>query len=233
MIKNAFILAAGRGVRLRPLTDKIPKPMAEVNGKPIIGYVLDLVLNHGIDNIAINAHHKAEVLEDYLHKKNIKGLQTHYEPELLDTGGGIKKAHKQFGDEPFFVLSGDSFWEDGKKPALKTLEDNWDEEKMDILILLQPLTNVPFGFKSGDYDIDDKDRATRALDKSGQYMFTGVRINHPRIFENSPDGPFSYLNLLDTAQTKGRLYALIHDGAWYHISSLADLEEINRLRAAS
>lgn len=233
MINSAFILAAGKGLRLRPLTDKIPKPMADVNGKPIIGHVLDHVAGHGIENLAVNTHHKAEILHGYLQSQNLKGLHIHHEPELLDTGGGIKKAISQFKHNPFFVLSGDSFWKDGDIPALKTMENLWDENKMDILILLQPLEKVSFGVKSGDYDLDTENRATRALDKSGAYMFTGVRINHPRIFANTPEAPFSYLDLLDRAQENGRLYGLIHDGDWYHISSLADLEAINAMKNAS
>ncbi len=107
------------------------------------------------------------------------------------------------------------------------MKEAWNDNTMDILILLQPVSSMHLTQGIGDYDIDAQGRATRSLDKSGQYMFTSIRINHPRIFDNTPNGAFSYLQCLDTAQAKGRLHAIIHDNDWHHISTPKDLETVD------
>ena len=100
---------------------------------------------------------------------------------------------------------------------------------MDILIVLQPVETMKLTEGVGDYDIDENGRAIRSKDKSGAYMFTSLRINAPHIFDNAPQGAFSYLQLLDEAQARGRLYALVNDGMFHHISTPADLEAVNNI----
>ena len=106
-------------------------------------------------------------------------------------------------------------------------EEAWDPDKMDILILLQPLEKMSLTHGVGDYDLDQDGRAIRSPDQKGSYMFTSMRINAPHIFNDAPDGAFSYLQLLDQAQTRGRLYGLVHDGNWHHISTPDDVKRVN------
>ena len=103
----------------------------------------------------------------------------------------------------------------------------WNNDTMDILILLQPIASMKHTKGVGDYDINENGLPIRSLDQSGQYMFTSMRINHPRIFNDTPNGAFSYLTLLDKAQNEGRLHAIIHQGNWHHISTPEDLESVN------
>jgi len=120
---------------------------------------------------------------------------------LLDTGGGIKAKRDNFGEESFYVLSGDSLWNDGPgDSALKQLSDAWDDEKMDILMLLQPIASMKLTKGCGDYHLEPDGRAIRAYDHAGEYMFTSIRINSPRIFRSTPEIPFSYLRMMDNAQ---------------------------------
>lgn len=229
MPEKAFILAAGMGSRLRPYTDHVPKPMVEVCGQRIIDRALDELSAFGVQQCGVNTHYKGEILEAHLRsRENGPEILFSCEEELLDTGGGIKKMLHHFEDD-FFVLNGDAVWsaDKGTPCALHQLAAAWDPEKMDILMALQSLDSMVLTQGVGDYDIDHKGRAIRSLDKTGAYMFTSLRINSPRIFDASPEGSFSYLELMDKAQERGRLYAIVHQGDWHHISTPADLESVN------
>lgn len=227
-IDKGFILAAGLGTRLRPYTDEIPKPMVKVRDKPMLDHALDAFEKIGIQHCVINTHYKADVIHDHIKARTAPEIITSYEPELLDTGGGIKNAITYFDDD-FFILSGDSVWENAPhENTLQALANAWNPSKMDILMLLQPVSSMKLTQGVGDYHLDANGRATRALDQSGAYMFTSIRINSPKIFDGTPDGKFSYLELMDKAQNQGRLYGLVHDGIWHHISTPADLKAVNK-----
>ncbi|MCC6597899.1 MAG: nucleotidyltransferase family protein [Alphaproteobacteria bacterium] len=230
---RGFILAAGLGTRLRPLTDERPKPMVEIGGRPMIDYALAALADAGVQHCVVNTHYKAEVLEAHLAGWKNPVVTISHEETLLDTGGGIKNALAHF-DAPFFVLSGDSVWQEavekdgGAQPGtLGQLAAAWDPEKMDILMVLQPVATMKLTKGVGDYDLGPDGRAVRSLLRQGEFMFTSIRINRREIFENAPEGAFSYLTLLDAAQARGRLYGLVNRGAWHHISTPEDVRVVN------
>ena len=235
-IEKAFILAAGLGTRMKPVTDSIPKPMVTVAGKSLLERTLDHLRAEGVREIVINTHYRPDAIEACIntYRAAHKGLSIHlsHEPQLLDTGGGVINGLQHFSPDnassEFFVLSGDGLWTDGAhEPALERLAEAWDPEAMDILMLLQPVSSFSLTEGVGDYDITQTGRARRSKDRTGSHMFTSIRINSPSIFKNAPAGPFSYLKLLDDAEAKGRLYGLEHDGEWHHISTPADLEAVD------
>lgn len=221
-IERAFVLAAGMGTRLRPYTDTCPKPLVKVCGKPIIDYILEALAAAGVGEVVVNLHHLGAMLADHLKARTSPKITLSCEKDLLDTGGGVAKALSCFQNSSFYVLNGDSFWADGAgESMLACLAGAWDPARMDILLLLYPAALVTGG--SGDYDLTEDGRAMRSLVREGAQMFTGVRVVHPRVFRNVPDGPFSFRDLMDTAQVAGRLYGLVHDGLWHHISTPEDL----------
>jgi len=224
MIDRAFILAAGLGTRMRPLTDTIPKPLVEVGSQSLLDHSLDHLQEAGVKHCTINTHYLAKQIETRTGTRTAPKIILSYEEELLDTGGGIKHCLADFGDQPFFVTSGDSFCETNPFPALNTA---WDTDKMDILLLLQPISTMHFTQGIGDYTISPDGRATRSLDQTGTHMFTSLRINHPRIFDDAPKGAFSYRDLMDKTEAEGRLYGLKHQGHWHHISTPEDLQRVN------
>lgn len=225
---TAFILAAGFGTRLRPYTNDMPKPMVAVDGKPMIDHALEELAHAGIKRCVVNTHYKADILQQHLeNREQAPATIISHEEDILDTGGGIKNALSHFA-APFIIVSGDSVWENAShQNTLQAMRDAWNPKIMDILILLQPTDTMTLTKGVGDYDLDEKGRATRCKDKDGQYMWTSIRINTPDIFNAAPDGPFSYLQLLDAAQEKGRLYGIVHEGIWHHISTPEDLEAVN------
>lgn len=230
---KAFILAAGLGTRMRPLTDNIPKPLVEVSGRSLLNRTLDHLSQSGVREVVINTHHLAHKVEEHVLSRNDMKIILSYEPDLLDTGGGIKKMLQHFGSDPFFVLSGDGLWADVPgENALKKLAGLWNEKIMDIALLLQPVARMKITEGVGDYNLLENGLARRSLNKKGSHMFTSIRINHPRIFDGAADGAFSYLKMLDAAEEKGRLYGLEHQGEWFHISTLSDLKAINNYFAS-
>ncbi|MES1152761.1 MAG: nucleotidyltransferase family protein, partial [Dongia sp.] len=136
--KTAMVMAAGYGKRLRPLTDTVPKPMVKVLGRPMIDVVLNRLAAAGVERVVINLHHLGEVIRDHL--KSRKDLEILYseEPEILETGGGTKKALPLLGPDPFFVVNAKIIWLNGREDALQRLAHAWDESRMDSLLLLQP-----------------------------------------------------------------------------------------------
>lgn len=231
---HAFILAAGRGERLKPYTDLLPKPLVEVDGKPLIEHALDHLKKADIKNVTVNLHYLADLLEMRLDKYSDFSITISKETKLLDTGGGIKNALNTMGDDPFYILSGDSLWTDGtKNPALERMADFWNPDKMDLLLLFQPVSSMSLTQGIGDYDLDANGCAVRSLDKKGTYMWTSIRICKPELFENTPDAPFSFLEILDKAEKSGRLYGLVHDADWHHISTPADLDRVNEAFTAT
>ena len=228
---TAFILAAGLGTRLRPYTDHCPKPMVPMAGRPIIDHVIDRLAAAGVTKLIVNLHYMADRLEAHLRQRTDMEIRLSHEPQLLDTGGGIRNALPD-GDAPFFIVSGDSVWTDGPdKPALDRLAQGWSGDPHALHLLLQPVDRMVLTPGKGDYDLDADGMAHRSAAKTGAYMWTSVRLCTPALFDGSPDGAFSFLTLMDRAESQGRLHGLIHDGEWFHITTTDDLDRVNRALA--
>ena len=233
MIRTAMILAAGRGERMRPLSDAVPKPLIPVRGRALLDRIMDRLAEHGVRNIVVNVHHLGEQIATLLGgRANIVR-----EDRLLDTGGSVKNALPLLGAGPFFVLNGDSLWRDGpQEPTLERMEGRWGADRMDALLLLHPLHKV-IGREAkdrGDYFIEPRGRLRhRGQAPLSPYVFAGVSICHARLFRDSPDGPFSLLQLWHRAEAEGRLHGTIHDGEWFHIGTPQALATAERSLAAS
>lgn len=231
----AFILAAGEGRRLRPYTDEVPKPLVPVNGQPILEHALSRLEQVDIRKVVINTFYKGDVIKNFIKERSHKAdVFLSEETELLNTGLGVKRALSQMGEKPFFLINGDAFWTNGPdKDVFSNLADYWRPEDMDILLLLQPVKEMHLTKGVGDYVIDESGRAVRQKDQSGDYMFAGIRICKPEVFDQTPDTPFGFLDLMDKAEQEGRLYGLVHDGDWHHISTPKDLDRVNQALSAA
>lgn len=225
--EHAFILAAGEGTRLRPYTDTMPKPMVPVNGQPLITYALDKLKEIDVKHVTINIFYLGDRIKNYVGNYQGLNITISEEKSLLNTGGGVKNAIETMEGKPFYLINGDALWEDNTAPALQRLANAWNPQTMDILLLLQPTENMTLTHGVGDYNMENNNRAVRALNKDGDYMFGGIRIVSPDVFNNCPESAFSFLDLMDEAQEQNRLAAVIHDGQWHHISTPAELDRVN------
>ncbi len=225
--KTAMVLAAGLGQRMRPLTDKMPKPLIEVRGRAMLDTILDRLEDAGITKVVVNLHYLGEMIEVHLKGRARPEIVFSKEEDLLETGGGVTKALPLLGEGPFFVLNGDVCWLDGLTPALERLGAAWDEEEMDALLLLHPTVSA-FGYEGiGDYFMDPVGRLRRRQERQiAPYIHAGIQILHPRLFKDAPEGSFSLNKLYDRAQEAERLWGLRHDGEWYHVGTPGELRAV-------
>jgi MurNAc alpha-1-phosphate uridylyltransferase len=227
----AMVLAAGLGTRMRPLTERRPKPLIEVNGRALIDYAFDRLREAGVRKAVINVHHLAEQIIAWSERQAAPAIEISAESAgLLDTGGGIANALPRLGRQPFFVLNSDSLWIDGAVPALRRLREAWNDRLMDCLLLLCPL-DLTVGYDgSGDFVIGRDGRLARRRDSAGAALvYAGCYLVHPRLFHGAPSGKFSMNLLWDRAIAQGRLHGLAHDGRWIHVGTP---EAIARAEAA-
>lgn len=225
--KTAMVLAAGLGVRMRPLTEKTPKPMVRLDGKPLIDHVLDRIAETGIPQAVVNVHHHADQIEQHVKRRSQPRVTISDERKsLLDTGGGVKKALPNLGREPFLVHNSDSLWIDGVESNLKRLARAFDPERMDCLLLVA-LGSASLGYEGrGDFLMSADGVLRRRPEREvAPFVFTGVSINHPRLFDTTPDGPFSLNLVWDRAIERGRLYGIRLDGLWMHVGTPGALAE--------
>lgn len=233
MIKHAFILGAGFGSRMRPLTDTTPKPLVKLGGKALIDHVIEGLLSVGVENIVVNVHYLADQLENHLKKHKHKGIIISDErAEILDTGGGAKKALDYFQGEPFFIHNSDSVWIEPRSnnravnQNLSNMVKAFDEATTDCLMLLAN-RHKSLGYSGkGDFLInEDQQLQRRPKDQSTDHVFAGVSINRPELFQASPEGPFSLNLLWDRAIAKGRVRGVHHQGKWMHVGTTDALNE--------
>jgi MurNAc alpha-1-phosphate uridylyltransferase len=216
-----MILAAGLGTRMRPLTDKMPKPLVKVAGRPLVDHVLDRLVEVGVERAVVNVHHFADQLQEHLARRRYPQIVISDERGLLlGTGGGVKKALSQLGNMPFFHINSDTIWIDGKRPNLARLADGFNSTAMDALLLLAPATGSVGYTGRGDFTMaPDGHLRPRTENEIAPFVYAGVAILSPGLFKNAPPGEFSLSALFGHAAQARRLYGLRLDGIWMHVGT--------------
>jgi MurNAc alpha-1-phosphate uridylyltransferase len=226
-LTTAMVLAAGLGQRMRPLTADTPKPLVPVAGRTLLGRVLDRLAGGGIEHAVVNVHYLGEQIIEAVADRTSPTVKISDEREqLLDTGGGVARALPLLGEQPFFVQNSDSIWIEGPENNLARMRRYWDAERMDCMLLLA-MTTTSTGYDGrGDFSMDSEGLISRRDETSVvPFVFTGVSIAHPRLFDNTPDGPFSMNLVWDRAIQAGRLHGLRLEGKWMHVGSPLGLAE--------
>lgn len=226
-IGKAMVMAAGKGTRMRPLTNTMPKPLVPFAGKPLIDHVLDRLAEAGIEEAVVNVHYLADMLETHLASRSHPRIVISDEREaLLDTGGGTKKALSLLGDEPIITFNSDSVWVEGLGSNLADLIAAWDPARMDALLMIADATRTIGYVGRGDFLMDEEGQlARREPSTTAPYMFAGVQIVKPGLFADGPDGPFSTNLIWDRLIEKGRLFGHRMSGVWMHVGAPDDLAE--------
>jgi MurNAc alpha-1-phosphate uridylyltransferase len=221
-LSRAMVLAAGLGTRMRPLSEAMPKPLLPLAGRSLLDHALDRLTDAGVTDAVVNAHWLADQVATCVAARSAPRITLQREETLLETGGGVARALPALGDAPFAVVNGDAFWLDGPHPALRRLAAAFDPERMDGLLLLIRTAQIAGEVGRGDFMLDPLGLLRRP--EVSPYLFGGVQILSPALFADAPSGAFSLMRLWKRAIEAGRLYGLVHDGVWFHLSTPADLE---------
>ncbi|MGH1570777.1 nucleotidyltransferase family protein [Methylobacterium sp. P31] len=221
-VSRAFVLAAGLGKRMRPVTATVPKPLVEVAGKALLDHALDRAAEAGIGTAVVNVHYLADLIEGHLARRTGEPatIVSDERAALLETGGGIRKALPLLGDQAFVVLNSDSFWLEGPVSNLRRLIDTWDASRMDCLLLVAP-TATSLGYDgAGDFVMDSDGRLERRGEREvAPFIYAGVAILTPALFADTPESAFSLNLLFDRAIASGRLFGMRLDGQWLHVGT--------------
>jgi MurNAc alpha-1-phosphate uridylyltransferase len=233
--RTAMVLAAGLGERMRPLTDRVPKPLVRVSGKPLLDHVLDRLAGAGIERAVVNVHYLAEQIERHVAGRKAPQIAISDERSaLLGTGGGVVKALDRLGREPFIHVNSDTIWIDGARPNLERLAEAFDPAAMDALLLLAPVaTSIGYAGR-GDLSMAADGRLVqRGENEVAPFVYAGAALLRPELFKNAPAGAFALTRLFDHAAASGRLHGLRLDGVWMHVGTPEAIAQAEAAMAAS
>jgi N-acetyl-alpha-D-muramate 1-phosphate uridylyltransferase len=218
---KAMVLAAGLGLRMRPLTDSMPKPLVRVAGKPLLDHALDRLADAGVSEAVVNVHYLADQIIAHVATRTRPHVTISDErDQVLGTGGGVVKALPVLGSEPFFHVNSDTLWIDGVQSNLRRLADTFDRERMDILLLMAPTTSSIGYSGQGDYAmLADGSLRRRREHQVVPFVYAGAAIIAPAIFDGAPEGEFSLTKMFDKANEQDRLFGLRLDGVWMHVGT--------------
>ena len=226
---KAMVLAAGRGERLRPITDTLPKPLVRVAGKPLIVYHLEALARAGVRDVVINLSWLADELRTALRDGSEYGVRITYideGPVALETGGGIFNAIQLLGPGPFLVVNGDTFTDIDFGALLARADTDTRSGASARLVLVPNPTQHP----QGDFGLEGEQVVER---QTGRFTYSGVGVYRPEFFEGCVGGKFPMLPLLKRAIAAGRLRGQLHEGEWCDVGTpqrLAELDERVRAR---
>lgn len=215
---RAMILAAGRGERLRPLTDTTPKPLLEAGGKSLIEHHIEALAAAGFREVVVNLSHLGEKIRAALGDGSAFGLNIHYSdepPGALDTGGGIRQALPLLGNAPFAVINGDVYTD---YPLARLRAIKCDHAH--LVLVANPAHNP-----DGDFGLQGGYVSPGATPR---YTFSGISVYHPRFFESAGSGRFSVVPMLQEAMAKRQVTGEIYKGAWHDIGTLERLEALRK-----
>ena len=226
-IKHGIILAAGLGKRMQPLTLKKPKPLLEIRGKTLLERAIELLINHGVEELSINIHHLGDQIEKYISKlkfrANIK--ISNEKQQLLDTGGGVKKGTQRFKDNPFFVINPDTLWTEKYSEEIQILEKTYFKEKTPCLLMVNKKLSIDKSFK-GDFNLKNK---IITKDEKNQYIFTGLQIISRDNLDFISKKVFSMNEVWNNLIDKKNLYGIESNQKFYHLNSIKMYEKISSL----
>lgn len=217
---TAMVMAAGLGTRMLPLTKDRPKPLVEVAGQTLLDHVLDQLRAAGVGRIVVNVHYLADQVEAHLaaHATDFDVRISDERALLRDTGGGLVQALDLIAGDPFYCINADNWWTDAGENGLLRMAEAWDDARMDVLMLLVPTERAGNTQGTGDFDLDEEGRISRAGPKRPRpYVWTGIQLLAKRVIVDPPAEVFSTNVFWDRAIAQGRCFGLVHHGQWFDV----------------
>jgi mannose-1-phosphate guanylyltransferase len=224
-ITQAFVLAAGLGTRLRPLTDELPKPLIPIFQKPLITFALDHLIGVGVKRFVINTHRHPELFQTFFAAREYADFPVTlvHEPDLLETGGGIKNAEGHFGSEPFLTYSGDILTDVNLQPLI----DQHFRRGNDVTLALRH-TGLASAVALRDHRVVD---IANRYGVAGNFDFANVAVWNSAVFQRiPPHKKISFIPIINDWIGQGATIGgvVMDDGKWFNISSRAEYLEVHR-----
>ena len=232
MIDTAMILAAGKGTRMRAAPNDPPKPLTEIAGQSLLARMMARLVAANMRRVIINMHHKGEAIAAFAadYKGGVEIILSDERDTLLETGGGVKKALRFFGDAPFLVANGDVLWREENNQEKKEEKNvlarfiasyqavaDRDDKTAHLLLAAVEKTSGYDG--AGDFNLLAEGRLRRKTDTAAPFVFAGVQILTARMFDDMPSGAFSLNKIYDAAQAENRLFGHVMEGVWMHVGT--------------
>ncbi|MBB3946537.1 MurNAc alpha-1-phosphate uridylyltransferase [Rhizobium skierniewicense] len=236
-IKQAMVLAAGLGTRMRPITDTIPKPLVGIAGRPMIDYVIDLLVAAGVETIAINVHHHPDQMVAHLQSRDdVNILISDERAELMNSGGGLAKGLKLLEPGPVIVMNADLFWigePPGEPTNLQKLANAFDPEIMDMALLCVDMDRTTGHNGKKDFNLADDGHLTRYNDgEPYPVVYAGAIAMDSRLLNDAPADAFNLNIYFDHAIARKRLFGLSLTGQWITVGTPDAIEDAERTIAA-
>ncbi len=232
-LDTAMVFAAGLGTRMRPITNRIPKPLVTIGGRTMLDHMLDRLADGGLARAIVNVHHLADQIEAHLkHRTRPQIVISDERDKLLDQGGGIRKVLPLIGDADFFICNTDAVWLEGPHSAIAALKQAWRPAEMDVLLLVAATSGAVGVDWPGDFHMAPDGRLTKRAEREvSAFVYAGVGIMKASLFADAREEVFRLAPYFFRAAEAGRLHGLRLNGAWLHVGSPEAIEEAERAYA--
>ncbi len=217
-VKKAIILGAGFGKRMRPITKRIPKPLVQINGVTLLENSIKFLNSLGVKHIVVNAHYLHKEIVNFVKRKRFSSkINVVVEKrKILNTGGGILNASKQFKKQIFFVLNPDTLWRKGYKNEFRKLEKVYLKSKKPTMLLVSKTKSYDRSFR-GDFNLNSKNEILRQ--KNNKFIFTGAQIINRSVFKKRKIKPFSMNKIWDDLIKNKELIGIVSRQKFFHINN--------------
>ena len=224
--KTAMVLAAGLGLRMRPLTEPRPKALVEVAGKALIDHTLDRLAEVGVERAVVNVHTFPDQMRAHLARRtDLEILISDETGALRETGGGVKQARAMLGEAPIWVANSDYVWTGDAAEGLGRIVQAWDPARMDACVIVVPKERTTGFDTPGDFTCAEDGALThRGAAQSAPLHCFGVEIIDPRLVYAEPAEKFSLLGVWLKAAERGRLIGVVPDGLWMQVGDSKALD---------
>lgn len=229
-IKQAMVLAAGLGTRMRPITDTVPKPLVKIDGKPMIDYALDSLVEAGVETAVVNVHYLAEQMLAHLNTYTaLKIITSDERDRLMNNGGGLAKGLKLLDPGNVFVTNADLFWigePSGRPSNLCRLAGFFDPEHMDMAMLCVRIGDTTGHNGKNDFNLAADGKLSRYSDCGpNPVVYAGAIAMNTSFLDDAPDDAFNLNVYFDKAIARGRLYGMMLEGHWLTVGTPEAIDE--------
>ncbi|MGV1753643.1 nucleotidyltransferase family protein [Agrobacterium sp. CG674] len=237
-IRQAMVLAAGLGTRMRPITDTIPKPLVRIAGRPMIDYIIDMLVEAGVETIAVNVHHHADQMVAHLNaRKDVRILISDEREQLMNSGGGLAKGLKLLEAGPVLVMNADLFWvgeTPGEPTNLQKLAQFFDPQTMDMALLCVDMDRTTGHNGKKDFSLAPDGALTRYSEgEPRSVVYAGAIAMNKALLDDAPEDVFNLNIYFDRAIAQNRLFGLSLDGQWITVGTPDAIEDAERTIAAT